>query len=56
MNEKAIEARRAYRRKWAKENPDKVRAAQERYWLKQAMKRETKRAASEAEDAQPAGE
>ena len=36
MNEAAKEARRAYKRKWAKENPDKVRAAQERYWKKKA--------------------
>lgn len=32
----AIEARRAYQRKWRAENSDKVRAAQERYWLKKA--------------------
>lgn len=36
MNEKAREARRAYKRKWAHDNPDKVRAAQERYWKKKA--------------------
>lgn len=36
MNTKAIEARRAYKRKWAKENPDKVQAQQERYWMKKA--------------------
>lgn len=41
MTEKALEARRAYRREWAKNNPDKVKAAQERYW--------TKKAAAEAE-------
>jgi len=38
MNEKAAEARRAYKRKWARENPDKVKAQQERYWAKQAAK------------------
>ena len=32
----AAEARRAYRREWARKNPDKVRAAQERYWKKKA--------------------
>ncbi len=36
MNEKAKEARRAYRRKWAKDNPEKVKAQQERYWQKKA--------------------
>ena len=32
----AIEARRAYQREWRAENREKVRAAQERYWLKKA--------------------
>ena len=45
MDEKALEARRAYKRKWARENPDKVRAQQERYWKKkaEAMEREQQR-------------
>ena len=36
MTEQAAAARRAYKRKWAKENPDKVKAQQERYWEKRA--------------------
>lgn len=36
MNEHAREARRAYKREWAKKNPDKIRAQQERYWSKKA--------------------
>lgn len=32
----AAEARRAYKREWARKNPDKVRAAQQRYWEKKA--------------------
>lgn len=40
MDEKALEARRAYKRKWARENRDKVRAAQERYWKKKAAEQE----------------
>lgn len=36
MTEEAKEARRAYKRKWAKENADKVRASQERYWQRKA--------------------
>lgn len=36
MTDAAKEARREYRRQWAKNNPDKVRAMQERYWEKQA--------------------
>ena len=38
MDKKAIEARRAYKREWARKNPDKVKAAQERYWNKRAEK------------------
>ncbi len=40
MDKKAIEARRAYKREWARKNPDKVKAAQERYWNKRAEKAE----------------
>ena len=36
MTEQAAAARRAYKRKWAKENPDKVKAQQERYWQRKA--------------------
>lgn len=31
------EARRAYFKEWRKKNPDKVKAAQERHWLKKAQ-------------------
>lgn len=34
MTENAKEARRAYRRKWAKEHPEKIKQYQERYWNK----------------------
>lgn len=40
MTEKAIEARRAYKREWARRNPDKVRAWHERYWEKKAAEQE----------------
>lgn len=36
MTPEAINARREYKRQWAKANPDKVRAQQERYWAKKA--------------------
>ncbi len=36
MTEKAKEARRAYKRKWAAEHPEKTREYQARYWEKQA--------------------
>ena len=32
----AAEARRAYKREWNRNNPEKVRAAQNRYWAKKA--------------------
>lgn len=48
LNEQAAEARKAYRRKWAKENPEKVKAMQERYWSKKAAEQ----AAANAEQAQ----
>lgn len=34
MTDEAREARNAYKRKWAQENRDKVKAYQERYWQK----------------------
>lgn len=36
MTKAAREARRAYKRKWQRENPDKVKEYQRRYWEKQA--------------------
>lgn len=36
MNNQAVQARRAYFREWRKKNPEKVKAAQERYWAKKA--------------------
>lgn len=38
VKEKAKQMRREYARKWRAANPDKVKAANERYWLKQAEK------------------
>ena len=34
----AIEARREYYRKWRAANKDKVKAKNERYWIKKGMK------------------
>ena len=36
MTEEAKAYRRAYRRRWNKEHPDLVKAAQDRYWEKKA--------------------
>ena len=44
MTEATKEARNKYKREWRKNNPEKVRAANERYWAKKAleqMKKET---------------
>jgi len=48
MNEAAAEARRAYRREWARKNPDKVKAQQERYWAKRAAQAEQAEGAEQA--------
>lgn len=36
MTEAAKEARRAYKRQWAQQHPDKVKQHQTRYWEKKA--------------------
>ena len=36
MTTKAIEARKAYKKQWQQNNPEKVRRYQERYWEKKA--------------------
>ena len=38
MTEAAKEARRAYQREWKRKNRDKLKAAQIRYWERQAAK------------------
>lgn len=40
MTEEAKAARRAYKREWARRNPDKIRAQQERYWNKRAAEQQ----------------
>lgn len=42
MTDEAIEARRAYKRNWAKANPDKVREYSRRYWEKKAAQEKAK--------------
>ena len=44
MNEQAREARRAYKREWNRRNPDKVKAAQARYWERRAAESREKMA------------
>ncbi len=43
LSEAAREARREYKKKWNRENRDKVKAAQDRYWENRA-KRESEEA------------
>ena len=43
MQELKREARREYLREWRRKNPDKLKAAQERYWLKKAAEIAAKR-------------
>lgn len=46
--EKARAARNAYARKWRKNNPDKVRANNERYWIRRAEREAAEAAEKEA--------
>ena len=54
MSEKGNEARRAYKREWARRNPDKIRAQQRRYWERKAAAAEERQQAAQAAT-QPAG-
>lgn len=48
MTEQAKEARRAYKREWAKNNPEKVKASQERYWQRRAERHAAEQQTSES--------
>lgn len=52
MNEVAKATRRDYQREWRRKNRDKVRAINERYWLKRAEKQLAAQAQDEGGDAQ----
>lgn len=41
LDDKAKEARRAYKREWNRKNPDKVKLYNERYWIKKANEADT---------------
>lgn len=43
MQELKREARREYQRQWRKKNPDKLKAAQDRYWMRKAAEIAAKR-------------
>lgn len=51
LTEEAKQARREYKRAWNKANPDKVKAAQERYWQRVADARRSAHIDAEAEAA-----
>ena len=40
LSEDAKEERRRYKREWNRKNPDKVKAAQKRYWERKAKIRQ----------------
>lgn len=42
MDERAKEARRAYKREWNRRNPDKVKQYQTRYWERKAAEQAAK--------------
>lgn len=42
-NEAAVAARREYQRKWRHKNPDKVKAATDRYWAHKAEREAAER-------------
>lgn len=50
--EAARQARNAYMRAWRKANPERVKAINERYWLKRAQQSETKAEAEQRSNAQ----
>lgn len=52
MNETAKAARREYYRRWRSANPEKVKATQQRYWMRKAeqLKAEETRSAVVATD------
>lgn len=49
MNDKAKAARREYKRRWAKANPEKIKAQQERYWTKKAAQTEGEKPSADTE-------
>lgn len=42
MTDAAKKARADYYRQWARDNPDKVKAAQDRYWARKAAETKSK--------------
>ena len=50
MDERALEARRAYKREWQRNSPDKVRAQQERYWQRKAEAKEREQGATHEQE------
>lgn len=53
MNDAAKEARRAYKRQWQRDNPDKVKAYQSRYWDKKAREAAEANAGSDPQEGAP---
>ena len=47
VSSEAVEARREYMREWKRNNPDKVRESNRKYWEKYALRKRTKSAAGQ---------
>lgn len=47
MNEQGKEARRAYKREWARRNPEKTREYQRNYWERRAAAAEERQQAEQ---------
>ena len=55
MTQQAIEARKAYKRKWAQNNPEKIRQYQKSYWEKRAAEEAAGAAATASEPSDKEG-
>lgn len=53
MTAKAAELRRAYKRQWAQQNPDKIRQYQQTYWDRKAEQAEREAEAASRSDTAP---
>ncbi len=53
MTKEAIEARRAYRREWARKHPENVKAQQQRYWEKKAREAAAAQTQKAAQETRP---
>ena len=53
MTEQAKAARREYKKQWAKNNPEKVKAQQDRYWTRKAAEAAAQQAEQPPQEGEP---